>query len=481
MAEDIKNKTAKGIGWSALDSIASQGVTFLVGIVLARLLSPEEFGTIGVAMIFVSVFNRIVDCGFSNALIRKQDVKEIDYNTTFLFNLALSGTLYGVCYLCAPFISTFFHNNALTDVVRVISLVLIINAFAIIQRTHLVKDINFKTQAKVSLSASVASGIIGIVMAYKGFGVWSLVFQQISRQLINTCLLWVYNTWRPKLEFSANSFKELFAYGGKLMASGIIDTIFNEITTLFIGRIYTPATLGQYSRAKQFSSIFSTNVSTVMERVTYPVLSKMQGDEKQLLYNYKKIIGLLMFVTGVGTVLIACCAKSIILILLGSKWAEAILYLQLLAFVEITIPIKNVNLNLLQVYGRSDYILKLSIIKRIIELSAVCLGFISLTWMLVGFAIAGLIGFLLNAYYTNKVSGYRVIEQVRDLMRPFGVCLIVGLLVYPLSLVVENNLIAISLQLVVAVASIILVSNIFRLSEYYFMLNLIKSFVSKYQ
>lgn len=478
-ASSLKDKTVKGLSWSTIDSVASQGISFVVGIVLARLLSPEEFGTIGIAMIFVALFNKIVDCGFSNALIRKQDVKEIDYNTTFILNLVISALLYIICFFIAPYISIFFHNEALTDVVRWISLVLILNAFAIIQRTRLVKNIDFKTQAKISVIASVISGIVGISMAFCGYGVWSLVGQQLSRQFWNTLLLWVFNKWLPKFEFSKNCFRELFSYGGKLMLSGIIDTIFSELTTVFVGKIYTTATLGQYSRAKQFSSIFSSNLSSVMERVTYPVLSEMQDNEAQLIAKYRVIVRTLMLVTGIGLAFIASCSRSIILILIGPKWTEAILYLQLLAFVEITIPLKNVNLNLLQVYGRSDYILYLSIVKRIIELGAICLGFIGIQWMLIGFAIAGIVGFILNAICTMKVSGYTVWRQIQDLLPSLIICIVVGLSMLLVSIPISNVYLCLSLQVILGTLIFVTLNEIFKLKEYLFIKGLIAEYLIK--
>lgn len=478
-SQEIKNKAVKGISWSAIDSVASQGVTFVVGIVLARLLSPEEFGIVGVAMIFVALFSKIVDCGFSNALIRKQDAKDEDYNTTFLFNLVLSCVLYLVCYLGAPYIANFFRSAILADVIRFISLILIINAFAIIQRTKLIKRIDFKTQAKISIFASLIGGVIGIVMAIYECGVWSLVGQQLSRQFCNSLFLWIFNNWKPKLEFSIRSFKSLFSYGGKLMLSGLIDTICGEITTIFIGKIYTPATLGQYSRAKQFSCVFSSNVSSVVERVTYPVLSEFQKQEDKLIASYRKIVCSLMLVSGVGTAIIASCAKSIVLILLGAKWMDVIVYLQLVAFVEITIPIKNVNLNLLQVYGRSDYILILSIIKRGIELGVVCLGFVSLKLMIIGFAVAGIVGLLMNMYCTMRVSGYKMISQLKDLLPSLFLSLVIGVIMYSFSVYVADIYLALVLQLIIGGILFFVVSEKIKLEEYIFLKQLFVEYFSK--
>ena len=253
-----------------------------MGLVLARILTPEEYGILATIMIFIAIANSIVDSGFSNALIRKLDAKSVDYNTVFYFNLVVSVAMYALLYVAAPWISEFFRQPVLVKVTRVIGVVLLINALAIIQRTLFVRNVDFKTQTKVSLIASLSSGAVGIGMAYGGCGVWSLVGQQISRQLMNTVFLWIYGKWRPALEFSKRSFRELFSFGSKLMLSSLIDTIYKNIYYLVIGRFYTSATLGQYTRAEQFNSIFSTNLTAVVQRVSYPVLSSIQNEPDRL-------------------------------------------------------------------------------------------------------------------------------------------------------------------------------------------------------
>ncbi|NLZ96053.1 MAG: lipopolysaccharide biosynthesis protein, partial [Bacteroidales bacterium] len=236
MAESLRNKTAKGVGWSFVDNIASSGITFLVGLVLARLLTPAEYGIMAMITIFIAVSNSIIDSGFSNALIRKVHIERIDYNTVFYFNLVASFVLYGLLYILSPTISTFFKEPILLNVTRVIGWMLIINALAIIPRTILVKNVDFKTQTKASLIASITSGIIGIGMALTGWGVWSLVSQQLSRQFLNTLFLWIYCRWRPIWEFSTRSFKEMFGFGSKLLLSGLIDTVYKNIYYIIIGR-----------------------------------------------------------------------------------------------------------------------------------------------------------------------------------------------------------------------------------------------------
>ena len=290
MAESLKQKTVKGVGWSFADNIANQGITFLVGLVLARLITPEEYGLIGIILIFVAVFDSIVNCGFSNALIRKNDAKDLDYNTVFIVNMVLSIVLFIIFFFSAQFIADFFKQPILKPLTQVMGSIVIIHAFAIIQRTILIKRIDFKTQTKASVISSVSSGFIGIAMAFYGYGVWSLVGQQLSRALLNTVCLWIYSNWWPKLQFSWNSFRELFGFGWKLLLSSLIDTIWKEIYQVVIGKCYAPATLGLYTRAHQFGSIFSSNLNSVILRVSYPVLSSMQGDKQRMKEGYRSVI-----------------------------------------------------------------------------------------------------------------------------------------------------------------------------------------------
>ena len=314
MSQSLKQKTVKGVGWSFADNIANQGVTFLVGLVLARLITPEEYGLIGIITIFIAVFNSIVDSGFSNALIRKNDIKDIDYYTVFITNMVLSVVLFVAFFFLAESIAVFFNQPLLKPLTQVMGIIVIINAFAIIQRTILVKKIDFKTQTKASVISSVTSGLIGIVMAFMGYGVWSLVGQQLSRAMLYTSCLWLYSRWIPKLQFSWNSFKELFGFGWKLLVSALIDTVWREIYQVVIGKCYSPATLGQYTRAQQFSSIFSSNLSSVIQRVSYPVLSTLQDDKLRMKEGYRRVIKITMLVTFVLMLGLAAVSKPMILV-----------------------------------------------------------------------------------------------------------------------------------------------------------------------
>lgn len=419
MSESLKHKTVKGISWSFIDNIASSGITFLVGLILARLLTPAEYGIMAMIAIFIAVSNSIIDSGFSNALIRKVHVERVDYNTVFYFNFVISVVLYLLLFVSSPAISVFFKEPILVEVTRIIGLIIIINSLGIIPRTIFIKNINFKTQTKVSLVSSISSGIIGISMAFVGLGVWSLVGQQLSRQILNTLFLWVYCKWRPVWEFSINSFKELFGFGSKLLLSGLLDTIYKNIYYLVIGRFYTPAQLGQYTRAEQFNTIFSGNLTSVVQRVSYPVLSSIQEEPARLREAYRKVIKIAMLVTFACMLGLAAVAKSLIIILIGEKWLPAVRLLQIICFSGMLYPLHAINLNILQVKGRSDLFLRLEIIKKIIAIGPITIGvFYGIEYMLLGGVFTSFIAYFLNSYYSANLIHYSTIEQVKDIL-PF--------------------------------------------------------------
>lgn len=467
MSESLKQKTVKGVGWSFADNIANSGITFLVGLVLANILTPEEYGIMAMVTIFIAVSNSIVDSGFSNALIRKINIRSVDYNTVFYFNLIVSIFLYLILYVSAPAISVFFKEPVLVDVMRVIGWILIINALAIIPRTIFVRNINFKAQTKVSLIASVSSGVIGIGMALAGWGVWSLVGQQLSRQLLNTVFLWIFCRWRPLWEFSTQSFKELFGFGSKLLASGLIDTIFKDIYSLVIGRFYSAADLGQYTRASQFNTIFSSNLTTVVQRVSYPVLSSIQNEPERLLGAYRRVIKTTMLITFACMLGLAAVAKPLIVILIGEKWLPAVSFLQIICFSGMLYPLHAINLNILQVKGRSDLFLKLEIIKKIIAVIPIVLGiFFGIKFMLWGSVCTSFIAFFLNSYYSADLIGYPTLRQIRDVLPTFLVSFMVAGCMWGLSFLPLSNYIILPLQLVVGLVLAYLIYERIKLPEY---------------
>lgn len=480
MAESLRKKTIRGTVWSGIDTIAGQGVTFLVGLVLARLLTPQEYGLIGYILIIVAILNSIVDSGFSNALIRKKDAAGIDYDTTFIFNMALSLLMAGVMIVTAGPVSRFLNEPELVPLIRAMSAIVIINAAAIIQRTSLTKRVDFKTQTKVSLISSIASGAVGIGMAAGGMGVWSLVGQQISRQLLNTVFLWAFNRWLPRWRFSWESFRELFGFGWKLMVSGLIDTAWKEVYQLVIGKCYTTATLGQYTRGKQFSDIFSSNMTTVIQRVSYPVLSSVQDEKTRLKEGYRKIIRITMLLSFVLMFGLGAVAESLLHVLIGGQWAEAAGYLQIIVFTACLYPLHAINLNMLQVEGRSDLFLKLEIVKKIVAVGPILLGiFISIRWMLWSSVLVGIVSYFLNSYFSGKMIGYGSWAQLKDIAPSFGVACVMMAAVYALRLTGLSPLPLLIVQLAAGAGITIALCELLKLEEYYELKGIVLGFLRK--
>ena len=417
--------------------------------------------------IFIAVSTSIVDSGFSNALIRKVHIERVDYNTVFFFNLVVSFVLYIVLYVAAPAISIFFKEAILTEVLRVIGWVLVVNALAIIPRTILVKKIDFKTQTKVSVISSVVSGVVGIGMAMTGWGVWSLVWQQLSRQMMNTLFLWVFCKWIPVWEFSMKSFKELFNFGYKLLFSGLLDTIYKEIYYVVIGRFYSAADLGQYTRAQQFNIIFSSNLTSVVQRVSYPVLSSIQEEPERLREAYRRVIKLTMLVAFACMLGLAAVAKPLILILIGEKWLPAVPYLQIICFAGMLYPLHAINLNILQVKGRSDLFLKLEIIKKIIAVGPIVVGiFYGIEYMLCGSVVTSFIAYFLNSYYSADLINYPTKEQLKDIFPTFAVSLIVAGGMWTLTFIPMSYYFLLPLQIVVGLLFAFFIYEKLQLSEY---------------
>lgn len=467
MRNSLKAKTVKGVTWSLIDNIANSGITFLVGLVLARLLTPAEYGILAMVTIFIAISNSIIDCGFSSALVRKVEVKSIDLNTVFYFNLVISLILYFILFISAPYLSIFFKEPLLTSITRVLGVVLLINAFAIIQRTIFVRKVDFKTQTKISFISSISSGGVGIGMALAGYGAWSIVGQQILRQLLNTVLLWIYGKWYPIWEFSKKSFQELFSFGSKILLSGLIDAIYQNIFYFIIGRFYSSASLGQYTRATQFSSIFSSNLSSVVQRVSYPVLSSIQDDTFRLKQAYRKIIQSTMLVAFICMLGLAAVAKPLIIILIGEKWLPAAYYLQILCFSSMLYPLQAINLNILQVKGRSDLFLKLEIIKKCIAIIPIMLGiFIGIEYMLWCWVLTSVISLFLNSYYSASLINYSTIEQIKDILPSFLTSSLVSFTMWSITLLDISVYFIFPLQCMLGLSLILLMCEKLRRSEY---------------
>lgn len=468
MAEQsLKDKTVKGVGWSAIDNVIQAGVTFLVSIVLARLLTPDDYGLIGIIAIFTTVCTALINGGFTTALIRKKNATDDDYNTAFITNLGVSIVLYALIFICSPLIANFFGREELLALTRVSSLGMIIGALALVQQTRLTKRIDFKSQTKITLIASVSSGIVGIVLAVLGFGVWSLVAQQLMSHSLRTVLLWFVNKWIPSLRFSSKSFHELFGFGWKMMVSSVIDTVWKELYQVVVGKFYSPATLGQYTRSKQFSKLFSSNLTSVIQRVTYPVLSNIQDDKERMVAAYRKIIKTTMFVTAISMFFVGAISEPLLYCLIGPKWHEAATYLPLICISGSLYPLHAINLNMLQVQGRSDLFLGLEIVKKIIALAPLFIGaFIGIMPMLYTNVLTGIIAFFLNSHYSGIFLGYSSWMQIKDIAPSYGIAFLVSLSVFFLKYIPLSNWIILPIQIVVGSALFFFVCKLTKNKEF---------------
>lgn len=468
MAEtSLKDKTVTGVGWSAADAFLGQGVSFIIGLILARLLSPEEYGLIGIVMIFTTVLMGVVDSGFSNALIRKEIVSKEDYSTLFFLNLLMSGLMYTILYVSAPWIAIFFERPQLVELLRVTGILLFFQALAIVQYTKLSRNIDFKTKTKASVISALISGIIGVIMAYNGFGVWSLVAQQLSRELLYAGCLWVFNRWVPELKFSLASFKYMWGFGWKILLSGLLNNIWKELYQMIVGKFYSPATLGQYTRAKQYATIFSSNLTIIVQRVSYPVLSQVREDRSRMLSAYRRIIKTTMFVTAIIMIFMGAVSEPLIYCLIGPQWHQAALFLPFICVSLSLYPLQAINLNMLEVEGRTDIFLYVEIIKKIIALGPLFLGaFVGIYWMLVGTIITGIIAFFLNSFYTGKSLGYTSWMQLKDVSPSYGIALIVAVSVYFFKYLPLSYWVVLPIQVVVGAIVFFFVCESIKLPEY---------------
>ena len=366
MSGSIKEQTLSGFKWNALGQFSTYAIQFVLGIVIARLLDPADYGVIGMLAIFMAIAQAFVGSGFGNALIRKSDRTEVDCSTAFYFNVAVAVLLYGVLFLSAPAIAAFYNTPLLTDVVRVYSLTLIISSLGIVPRALRSVAVDFKTQAYASVISVIVSGLVGLYLAYSGHGVWALVWQSIIGSCVSVAVIWVLARWRPLLAYSWESFRSMFSYGSKILASGLLHTVYTHASSILIGKFYTPAELGNYDRGNSIASLPSLRLSDVFHSVTFPILSKLQDDDERLKNVYHKYVAMTSLVIFFMMALLAVVARPLVQLLLTEKWLGAVPFLQVFCFAYMFDSICRLNNNMLYVKGWSGLFLKLEIIKKVI-------------------------------------------------------------------------------------------------------------------
>lgn len=411
----IKEQTLSGVKWNAIGHFTSQGVHFVLGLLIARILLPADYGVIGMLAIFMSISHAFVDSGFSNALIRKIDRTETDCSTVFYFNIVVGVVCYGILYFVAPLISHFYQMPILTDILRVLALTIVINSVGIVPRALRTITVDFKTLAKASAVSSVVSGVIGLCLAYAGYGVWSLVWPSLLGVLFEVVIIWILADWQPKLVFSKQSFQDLFSYGSKILISGLLHKLYINLSGLLIGKFYTPADLGLYSRGHHIATMPSMNITSILRNVTYPILAKLQNDDKRLIEVYRKYISITSLVIFFLMLLIAAISKPLIILLLTDKWLGAVPYLQVFCIALMFDHICQLNGCLLMVKGRSDLFLRLEIIKKVIVfpvlLLAISYGPMAICWVTF---VHMQVDMICVTYYSDKLFSYGYFRQLHD-------------------------------------------------------------------
>lgn len=445
---ELKDKTVKGVFWSAVDRFSAKGIQFVFSILIARLLMPEDYGVIAMLGIFLGVSQSFIDSGFGTALIRKIDRTETDFSTVFYFNIVVAVIFYLGLFFAAPAIADFYNTQLLIPVTRIVALTLPIGALSGIHSAKLSIEIDFKSRAKISVVTTFLTGTVGLWMAYSGYGVWALVVQSVFASIIRTIMFWIIVKWYPKLVFSWESFKNLFSFGSKLLASGLLDTIYNNIYPLVIGKMFSPSVLGIYGKAKSLADFPSSNITSVLQGVTFPVLSSIQNDEERLADAYKRFLKISAFIIFPLMLGLSAVADPLIRLLLTDKWEGAIYLLQIICFAMMWYPIHAINLNILEVKGRSDYFLKLEIIKKIQGVIILCITVpMGIVAMCYGQIVSSMISLIWNTYYTKRLIGYGYWAQTRDLLPLF----IHSLIMWALVLLIVNLMPTLWLKLIIGV------------------------------
>ena len=467
MAETLKQKTIKGASWSFVEQILTRGVNFLIGIIVARLLSPTDYGLVGMMGVFIALSQIFVDGGLTNALIQTKNPSDKDFSTVYIVNMTLSFVFYFLLFFTAPLIADFYEQPLLKPLMRVVALILIICSLSSIHGTLLSIRVDFKTKSIISIASSLLSGGAGIYCAYKGWGAWALVAQSVASATIITLLTLAFVHWMPKLVFSKESFKRLFSYSSKLLAASVISTVYDNAYPPVIGKCFGPANGGLYTRAGQFPGVANNTITSALNRVAFPVLSQIQDDNQRLLSVYEKYIQLSSFLLFPVLLWLCGSARPLVSFILTDKWLECVPLMQILCFSLITNGITTINLNLLYVKGRSDLVLRLEIIKKTIAFAILFVSMLfNLKVMCYGQVLYSFIALYLNTIYTKKILGYGLLRQLKVVFPYFLLALVVLAESLCISAFVSNRLLSLILSFSVGVAVYFLLTKAFRLYAY---------------
>lgn len=479
----LKQKAITGASWSLTGRLLQQGTQFIIGIILARLLLPEEYGLVAMALVFITVFYVFVDSGFSSAIVQRKNITNSDLSTVFYLNMGISILVFIILYFGAGLIADFYKEPQLIEIVRVLSIIIILYALTIVQNSLIKRDVNFKLKTRIELVSQISSGAIAIYLAYKGFGVWALIWKTLLNQVFINAQLWLKNHWFPSLEFRKSSFKELFSFSSKLLISGIIDRVYNQLHRLVVGKFFPAAELGYYTRAEQFKNLPSHAISNSLMSFLLPVFSKMQDEPKRMKKAAQRVLKIVMFFNINAMILMGILAEPIIQVLLGDKWLPTVPYLQLLVLVGVFYPMHAINVQILTALGRSDLFLKIEVLKKIIGIPSVFLAiFVGIKAMIIGMIFSSILALAINTFYTKKLIKYGLFEQIRSLYKSFIISVLFIIILFPLVYFMPeslNQIIILTGASIIAFLIIIFMSKIMKMQEYYEIKGIILSLIKK--
>ena len=435
----LKKQALSGVKWTFIQQFGVQGIGFVVSIILARLLQPEEFGLIAMITVFIGIGNALLNAGLGSSLIRSKEVDEEDYATVFYFNLVVSVIVYFLVYILAPYIASFYEQPVLISLIRWLSLSFIINAFALIQQTRLTKLMDFKTQTLVAIPALIIGGVVGVSMAYLEYGVWSLIAFNLVKTFANTIQLWIYSKWKPLWVFNVSKFKKHFNFGYKLTLSSLLDTVFTNAYNIIIGKFFPVAQLGFYQRANSLQMYPVGTISAIMGKVTYPLFAQIQDDNTHLKSVYKRILQMNVYILAPLLMVAGVLATPLFRFLFTEKWLPAVPYFQILLITGILYPIHSFNLNILNVKGRSDLFLTLEIVKKaLIVLTIIIAINYGIYGLLYARVFTSVVSFFINTHYSGKFVNYNAWEQIRDIIPIFFLAISTALFVFLFDFYTQN-------------------------------------------
>ena len=473
-------KTISNFLWRFAERCGAQLVTFIVSIVLARILMPEDYGTVALVTVFTTIMQVFVDSGLSTALIQKMDADDLDFSSVFYFNFVVCIILYLIMFLAAPYIASFYGMPELVPIVRVISLTIVISGVKGVQQSYVSRNMLFKRFFYATLGGTVFSAFLGIAMAYAGFGVWAIVAQQLSNTAIDTLILWITVKWRPKLMFSWDRLKGLLGFGWKMLCSALLDTIYNNLRSLIIGKVYSSADLSYYNEGKKFPNLIVTNINTSIDSVLLPAMSNEQDDKDRVKNMTRRSIMVSCYIMAPLMIGLACCASKIVTIVLTEKWLPCVFFLQIFCITYMFYPIHTANLNAIKAMGRSDLFLKLEICKKVVGLVLLFSTiFISVEAMAYSLLISTLTSMIINSWPNKKLLDYSFLEQMKDIVPSILLAVGMGVAVYMIGFLPVPALPLLLIQVICGGVIYIVGSAVIRLEPYVYVKGMVLSFIRR--